>query len=346
MSKNFMATMGIALTLVITPLVSAPAVAQNIAPASVSSTANSMMNLNTPLVPASKKASAKTVYKYTTSNLNMRSGIGTKHRVVKVLKKGTKVTIKSSSKGWNKVTVGGKTGWVSAKYLTSKSPKLVAKTKPKAKKINYKYTTAKLSMRTGSSTKYKVVKTLPRGTKVVVKSARPGWGKVSALGKTGWVSSKYLSNNKPKAIKAKPKTKATPKYSKNSLQGKAQSYLKSFGCANVPVTWVNSNRFNGQVDLSKQTMKLNKKMPAYRLKYVTAHECHHIKQARAYKGDWDRMFRDMKRAHPGVNKMTALERNADCATRRLGIKEWNYTKNCSAKQKAAAKRIWEGKRAY
>lgn len=272
MPKNFMATMGIALTLVITPLVSTPAVAQNVAPASVSSTANSMMNLNTSLVATSKKSSAKTVYKYTTANLNMRSGIGTKHKVVKVLKKGTKVSVKSTSKGWSKVSSGNKTGWVSGKYLTTKAPK-------------------------------------PVGNSKIQK-------------------------------------KAQPKYSKNSLQGRAKSYLKSFGCANVPVTWVNSNRFNGQVDLSRQTMKLNKKMPAYRLKYVTAHECHHIKQARAYKGDWDRMFRDVKRAHPGVSKMTALERNADCATRRLGIKEWNYTKNCSAKQKAAAKRIWEGKRAY
>lgn len=337
MPKNFMVTVGVALTLALVPLVATPAVAQNSTPSQLSVNNTASPTLNFSVIPVTQIANSKT--KYTTSNLNMRTGIGTKYRVIKVLKKGTKVTIKSSSRGWNKITVGGKTGWVSAKYLTSKSPKPVAKSKPK---INYKYTTAKLSMRTGSSTKYKVIKTLPRGTKVVVKSARPGWGKVSALGKTGWVTSKYLSNNKPKVITAKPK----PKYSKNSLQGKAQSYLKSFGCANVPVTWVNSNRFNGQVNLTKQTMKLNKKMPSYRLKYVTAHECHHIKQAKAYKGDWDRLFRDMKRAHPGVSEMTALERNADCATRRLGIKEWNYTKSCSAKQKSAAKRIWEGKRAY
>lgn len=344
MSKNFMATLGVALTLALVPLVATPAVAQNSTPSPVSANASSNPTLNFSVLPVAQIASSKT--KYTTSNLNMRTGIGTKHRVVKVLKKGTKVTVKSSSRGWNKVTVSGKTGWVSSKYLTSKNPKPVAKTKPKAKKVNNKYTTAKLSMRTGASTKYKVIKTLPRGTKVVVKSARPGWGKVSALGKTGWVSSKYLSNNKPKAIKAKPKPKAQPKYKSGSLQGKAQSYLKSFGCANVPVTWVNSNRFNGQVNLAQQTIKLNKKMPSYRLKYVTAHECHHIKQSKAYNGDWNRMFRDMKRAHPGVSEMTALERNADCATRRLGIKEWNYTKSCSAKQKAAAKRIWEGKRAY
>lgn len=268
MSKNFMVTVGVALTLALVPLVATPAVAQNTTPSTVSTTTASPA-LNSSVMPVAQVASSKV-----------------------------------------------------------------------------KYTTAKLSMRTGSSTKYKVVKTLPRGTKVVVKSARPGWGKVSALGKTGWVSSKYLSNNKPKTIKAKPKTKATPKYSKTSLQGKAQSYLKSFGCANVPVTWVSTNRFNGQVNLTTRTIKLNKKMPSYRLKYVTAHECHHIKQSKAYNGDWNRMFRDMKRAHPGVSDMVALERNADCATRRLGIKEWNYTKSCSAKQKAAAKRIWEGKRAY
>lgn len=253
--------MGVSLALIVTPLVVTPAVAQNTTPSMSVAT----QNISSSVGLVAKSSKQKPVYKYTTASLNMRKGIGTKHKAIKVLKKGTKVTVKSSSKGWNKVTVSGKTGWVSGKYLSYKKPKTV---------------------------------------------------------------------------------KAKTTYSKSSLQGRAKSYLRSFGCGNVPVTWVNSNRFNGQVNLAQRTMKLNKKMPSYRLKYVTAHECHHIKQAKAYNNDWDLLFRDMKRAHPGVSEMTALERNADCATRRLGIKEWNYTKSCSSKQKSVAKRIWEGKRAY
>lgn len=70
-----------------------------------------------------KKKTANTAQKQTSVNLNLRSAGTSKGRVIAVLKAGTKVTVKSTSNGWAQVSYAGKTGWVSAKYLTGISTK-------------------------------------------------------------------------------------------------------------------------------------------------------------------------------------------------------------------------------
>lgn len=55
--------------------------------------------------------------KVTASSLNMRAQATTDSDVVKVLKKGTTVTIQSTKGSWYKVTAGGKTGYVAKKYI-------------------------------------------------------------------------------------------------------------------------------------------------------------------------------------------------------------------------------------
>lgn len=67
----------------------------------------------------------------TTANLNLRKSPSTKAKIITTLKKGTKVTVTSSSGSWRKVTVGKRTGWVSGKFLAS----LPAKTALKVTKI-------------------------------------------------------------------------------------------------------------------------------------------------------------------------------------------------------------------
>lgn len=62
-----------------------------------------------------------------------------------------------------------------------------------AKKVVTKVTTtANLNLRAGSSTKHKVIRTIPKGKTVNVSAtASNGWYKVSYAGKTGWISNKY-----------------------------------------------------------------------------------------------------------------------------------------------------------
>lgn len=87
-------------------------------------------------------AKKKTVTKYATSNVHLRAKAGTKHKSLQVIKKGARVTVLKTSGGWSQVKVGKKTGWTSAKYLTTKAPgnkstvkKVVKKKAPVKKKL-------------------------------------------------------------------------------------------------------------------------------------------------------------------------------------------------------------------
>jgi len=62
----------------------------------------------------------------TTDNLNLRSGAGTKYKVLMVIPKGKVVTLIAKHGTWYKVNYAGKTGYVSSQYLkllTSDNPK-------------------------------------------------------------------------------------------------------------------------------------------------------------------------------------------------------------------------------
>nr|DAO30467.1 MAG TPA: SH3 domain protein [Caudoviricetes sp.] len=69
--------------------------------------------------------------KTTASALNLRSGAGTSTPVIGSIPKGTSVTITQQSNGWGKTTYGGKTGWISMKYVSLTSGS-AAKTSPKS----------------------------------------------------------------------------------------------------------------------------------------------------------------------------------------------------------------------
>ncbi len=59
----------------------------------------------------------------TASSLNMRKSASSDSDVVKVLRQGTKVTIKGTSGSWYKISVDGKTGYVAKKYISVSSGK-------------------------------------------------------------------------------------------------------------------------------------------------------------------------------------------------------------------------------
>ena len=62
------------------------------------------------------------------------------------------------------------------------------------------HTTGKLNMRKGPGTKYKVIKTIPKGKNVTYKSRNGSWYKVSYGGKTGYVSKNYLKSGAVKKV--------------------------------------------------------------------------------------------------------------------------------------------------
>lgn len=136
-------------------------------------------------------ASAKTKY-VTASALNVRTGPGTKYKVITTIKKNQSVKVTQTKGSWDKITVGSKTGWVSNTYLTTKKPAL--------SKTMY-VTASTLNVRTGPSTTYKVVTVVKKNQSVKVTQTKGSWDKVAVGSKTGWVSGKYLTSKKPAAPK-------------------------------------------------------------------------------------------------------------------------------------------------
>lgn len=63
-----------------------------------------------------------TTVRYVTTNLNLRSGPGTKYSVLATIRKGGAVTCLSTSGNWTKVTCAGYTGYVFTKYLSDTAP--------------------------------------------------------------------------------------------------------------------------------------------------------------------------------------------------------------------------------
>lgn len=163
-----------------------------------------------------KKTAAKTSSSkqyQTATDLNMRTGASTKHKIVISIPKGKKVTYVSKSGSWFKVKYGNKTGFANSNYLKQVSgstkttvanettPKAAVKKPATSKQYQ---TTTTLNMRTGASTKHKVVLAIPKGKKVTYVSKSGSWFKVKYGNKTGFINSKYLQEPSKVTAPSKP----------------------------------------------------------------------------------------------------------------------------------------------
>ena len=130
-------------------------------------------------------AFAATEYKVITGNsVNVRSGPSTSYSSIGKLNKGDKVEYLGDSGSWVKVKYNSKTGYVYGSYVGEDTSS-----------ITTKYVTATtLNVRSGAGTSYQVIGSLSKGTKVEVISESNGWSKINYNGKTGYVSSQYLSS--------------------------------------------------------------------------------------------------------------------------------------------------------
>lgn len=157
---------------------------------------NSMLNgeVVTPPQPTENNTMNKVMYVTANSGLNVRSGAGTSYSIVGGLSKGTKVTVYEMSNGWARI---GNGQWVSAQYLAETTPSTQTKTM---------YVTANtgLNVRTGAGTSYRVIKALPKGTKVTVYEENNGWARI---GDGQWVSAQYLSSNSSSSSSSSSSTK-------------------------------------------------------------------------------------------------------------------------------------------
>jgi len=125
------------------------------------------------------------------SNLNVRSGAGTKYSKIGSLAKGTVVEVVEIKDGWAKIifpAANYTNGYVSAQYLTkqSTSPETVIGEKTVIARV--------LNVRSGAGTSYSIVGKLNRNTKVeVIETVANGsWSKIKFNGGYAYVSSTYI----------------------------------------------------------------------------------------------------------------------------------------------------------
>ena len=155
-------------------------------------------------------AAKRVVQVKTTSNLNMRSGSSTKHRVILTIPKNKTVTVKSqASNGWYQVTYNKKTGWISNKYAKVTKTSGTGKTSKRTKSVKLWVTPkSTMNIRKAAGTGHGVIGKISKGQPAYATSkAANGWYKISTQGKTGWISGAYVTTcSKGCAIDAGPYT--------------------------------------------------------------------------------------------------------------------------------------------
>ena len=133
----------------------------------------------------------------------------------------------------------------------------------------------------------------------------------------------------------------------SKFRSKVRAVLNRYGCTSSGIS-INDRRLgryaNGMADWYNNVVLVRSSMPASRVTYVAAHECMHMRQYRAYRGNVKRLSAAMNRIYGGKG-FTGLERNADCMTRLMGIRVTNsaYASSCSGAKKTAALKVLKGK---
>lgn len=170
---------------------------------------NSMSNAAS-LAPAPTTPSIGTAK--ATTNVNMRSGMGTGYSLLQVVPEGATVEVYGSSGGWTQVSYNGKNGYIYSIYLTSTTPTAAPApspvTTPSTSGItamavaDYK-TTIALNFRSGPGTQHSVIGVGTTGTTVSGTGRQSGsWYEVKLGTQTGWMSSDYLTKVTAPAVVA------------------------------------------------------------------------------------------------------------------------------------------------
>ncbi|WP_457573603.1 SH3 domain-containing protein [Desulfolithobacter sp.] len=119
------------------------------------------------------------------NNVNMRSGPGTKYRVLWVLGEGFPLKVLKRSGSWLRVKdFEGTIGWVNKK-LVSRTPHMIVKVHKNSKK--------RINVRSGPSTKYRIVAKAYYGVVFKTLERKNGWVRVEhPKGVTGWIKRSLL----------------------------------------------------------------------------------------------------------------------------------------------------------
>ena len=144
----------------------------------------------------------------TGNSVRFRSGAGTSSSIIKELDKGTQVSITGISGNWFAVSYNGKSGYVSADYVslgggstpapnptpapTPTSAPTPAPSSQPTSQYTGKIIGTSVRMRSGAGTSYDTLGYYSNGVSMTILGSTDGWYKVSYNGKTGYVSGTYM----------------------------------------------------------------------------------------------------------------------------------------------------------
>ncbi|MFF2853397.1 SH3 domain-containing protein, partial [Peribacillus sp. NPDC058002] len=147
----------------------------------------------------------KTITKYvniSSGSLNMRNKPSESASVIVKLARGVEVEVISESNGWSEVKAYGGEGYVNSQYLSATKPGSLPEQNPDGEENTLvKYVNvndgSSLNMRSQASASASIITKLVNNTAVTVYSESNGWSRVTANGKTGYVSTQYLTVKAP-----------------------------------------------------------------------------------------------------------------------------------------------------
>ena len=119
------------------------------------------------------------------SGVNVRRGPGTNYPILDFAPRGAAYTVIEKTGAWYKVELGGRMGYIAARYLT-----VSALDSGQGMVVNCKHS---VNVRSGPGARYSVIRSAPRGAVYTVIGKSGGWYKIEWSGRIGYISADYLS---------------------------------------------------------------------------------------------------------------------------------------------------------
>jgi predicted phage tail component-like protein len=132
-------------------------------------------------------------------SLNLRKGRGTNYGIYLSIPTNKRVYVSDISNKWGKTTYNGKTGYI---YMAHTKWYGTANTSSSSTTTTKYKTNAKINVRSGRGTKYKIYGQIPKAKIISVSSISNGWGYVSYNGMKGYVYMKNLTKETTKTIRS------------------------------------------------------------------------------------------------------------------------------------------------
>lgn len=191
-----------------------------------------------------KQVEAATTKGTIKSAVNLRKTASNSAKILKVLTKGTSVTITSTSTvGWYKVKVGTLTGYVGRTYVTLASSSSNTSSSSSSSGTG-NVIAAYLNFRKTASNSGKILKVLTYGTKVTIQGTTGSWYKVKVGSTTGYVSKAYIK-------KVSSSSSTTTTSSKVTSSSVGNSKTKGQQIVNYALKFVGNKYVYGGTSLTK-----------------------------------------------------------------------------------------------